>query len=766
MDSLPQTLDASYERLLLRIHPAQICLARAALEFLVFSKRPPTLVEVAEAVAVGTFDGPFDMENRLFEPEEILRICSSLLVLERFIADKVGQDDSSDAEDQQNKDTNERPAVVRLAHYTVSEYLMSPRIHTGPVKIFALAQESGDTSLAKICLKYLLLFNSPEPLSAAVDSEFPLVRYAASSWYHHVASVFMQTDPVIVELLRKFYRNEDYYFFNSIRFSDPDVFWWGKPHPGLQPADLPSPLYYLCMRGACSEHVRLVIDMDFDVNRHGGNWGFPLQAACQSKCDITTLNILLESAANVNALGGYYHTALNAAAGAGSEDKVERLLNAGADPNLGASEGHFNALHRAIWLLQYKRDVEPYTNIVRKLLRAGVHVNTADSLGRTPLEVAARAGNVETVRALLQAGADVNLTGRFPEGALTKGVKSGSTEIVDCLLEAGAHINTNGYSTALRTAMRVGNIEMIQRLLKAGAEINSVGAFHTGPVHQAAEKGEIEILNVLLDAGADVTLKGWFGKTPLEIAASEGHAAVVRRLLQEGPEINSICDNYNHNDYDNRGALHYAAEKDDVEILNLLLDAGADVNLKSRFGRTAIRVAACHGHIAAVRKLLQAGADVNISDDFRRTPLMDAAGKGWIEVVDCLLEAGANPDIEAEWESGSASEAGPDPDPDGEEEWEYKSTSEAWADSGLDLVRDYSTFEAALRNGRPDIYKFLISAPPIWKDIKRSVSERRKAAGRRFQGRRYASCDDMHTQMGNSDVVSRHTLEEVNNRDG
>ncbi|KAF7508394.1 hypothetical protein GJ744_009247 [Endocarpon pusillum] len=82
---------------------------------------------------------------------------------------------------------------------------------------------------------------------------------------------------------------------------------------------------------------------------------------------------------------------------------------------------------------------------------------------------------------------------------------------------------------------------------------------------------------------------------------------------------------------------------------------------------------------------------------------MEAVVKGQIEVVDCLLEAGADPDIEAESEWGSASEAGPDPDPGSEVEWGYESKSGAGADFDLDLVREYSTFEAALRNGRPDI---------------------------------------------------------------
>lgn len=145
---------------------------------------------------------------------------------------------------------------------------------------------------------------------------------------------------------------------------------------------------------------------------------------------------------------------------------------------------------------------------------------------------------------------------------------------------------------------------------------------------------------------------------------------------------------------------------------------------------------------------------------------INAVGNDRIEVVDCLLEAGADPDIEAEWEGGSASEAGPDPDPGSEVEWVYESTSGAGADFDLDLVREYSTFEAALRNGRPDIYKRLISAPPIWKDIKRSASERRKATGRRFQARHCASGDDIHTQKGNSNAVSWHALKEVKNRDG
>lgn len=305
-------------------------MARTALEFVIFSSRPPTLEEVAEAVAVGSFDGPFDVGNRLFEPEMILVICSSLLVLEEnphrdpglehsatasvsglhdvLVSDGDSISDSLlvayDASDLDNKRT------IRPAHNTVNEYLQSTHILNGPVSLFAMSEDTSNSSLAKICLRYLLLFNNSGPLDEDVEEKFPLSYYAANLWYEHVTAAGIHHDERITSLLRTFLDTKDHFsFLNSIRISDPDRHY--EAHYTLQLADLLSPVYYLCRQGVCRELLKFAIDLGCYVNGNGGLCKFALQAAVvachlSGHDNVDTLDDLLEAGADVNATLGFW----------------------------------------------------------------------------------------------------------------------------------------------------------------------------------------------------------------------------------------------------------------------------------------------------------------------------------------------------------------------------------------------------------------------------------------------------------------------------
>ena len=93
-----------------------------------------------------------------------------------------------------------------------------------------------------------------------------------------------------------------------------------------------------------------------------------------------------------------------------------------------------------------------------------------------------------------------------------------------------------------------------------------------------------------------------------------------------------------------------ALENSNTEKLKLLLEAGADVNVKNTYGYTPLMKAAFYGKLEVVKLLLESGADIEAKDKFGWTSLMVAAFYGKLEVVKLLLEAGA--DIEAKDEDG------------------------------------------------------------------------------------------------------------------
>ena len=124
------------------------------------------------------------------------------------------------------------------------------------------------------------------------------------------------------------------------------------------------------------------------------------------------------------------------------------------------------------------------------------------------------------------------------------------------------------------------------------------------------------------------------GMTPIHYAAWFAHADVVRLLLDRGAEVNVK---------DNAGLtpLHYAAKDVYVDVIMLLLNRGADVNAKDNDGWTPLHDATWEGHADVAVVLLDRGAQVNGKNNNGWTPLHYAAWYGHVDVATLLLGRGA-----------------------------------------------------------------------------------------------------------------------------
>ena len=119
-------------------------------------------------------------------------------------------------------------------------------------------------------------------------------------------------------------------------------------------------------------------------------------------------------------------------------------------------------------------------------------------------------------------------------------------------------------------------------------------------------------------------------------AAMRGDTDVIRTLLQDGADVNSAQG-------DGMTALHWAAMKDNVELAEMLLFAGANVKATTRLGGyTPLTLAAKNGNAAMLRALIKGGADVKATTSTGVTPLMLAAQSGHAEAVKALIENGAD----------------------------------------------------------------------------------------------------------------------------
>jgi uncharacterized protein len=291
------------------------------------------------------------------------------------------------------------------------------------------------------------------------------------------------------------------------------------------------------------------------------------------------------------------HSALLTAIEGGKTDIVERLLNAGVDPNQ----------QRTIWAaMHYPSDA------VRSAMLKSRKFDKKSPLW---VQMAAIEGRNETLKQLITMGADINTPGEWNRSALLLAIEKDQTEAAKILLSAGAKTETlskSGYGsingeTAICLASRKNNSEVLKALIAAKADVNAT-------------------------CGA------------LESAARNGNIDSVAALIKNGADLN---DRYTGN----WKAIFVVAESDRADIGDALITNGVKADVRDNMDSTPLMVAACHGSIKMIRLLVKRGANLeatnskrpisDVGDNFIGTPLAWAVYKNQTEAAALLRELGA-----------------------------------------------------------------------------------------------------------------------------
>jgi uncharacterized protein len=188
---------------------------------------------------------------------------------------------------------------------------------------------------------------------------------------------------------------------------------------------------------------------------------------------------------------------------------------------------------------------------------------------------AARKQDVQQVRALLGGHADVNV--RSEDG-----------------------------STALLWAAHWNDLGTAELLIRAGANANLANDFRMTPLSQACTNGSAAFVDLLLKAGANPNTSIGTGETPLMTCAGTGNADAVRMLLVHGANVNAA------EPVQNQTAIMWAAAEEHPKVLQVLIEANADLKAHTKKGFTALHFAVRAGDLEATQTLLRAGVDVNI----------------------------------------------------------------------------------------------------------------------------------------------------------
>jgi ankyrin repeat protein len=415
--------------------------------------------------------------------------------------------------------------------------------------------------------------------------------------------------------------------------------------------------------------------------------------------DERLVRTLLNGRADVHARSGDGSTALLWAAHWNALETATLLVRAGADANVPNQFG-MTPLSEAC--------TNGNAALVELLLKAGANPSTPVATGVSPIMTCARSGNANAVRALIAGDADVNAKEPSQnQTALMWAAAEYHADVVRLLIEAKAdlHARTKAGFTALHFAAREGDIEGARLLLAAGVDINTMSRPDAGggdgaaagrraaamasegatPLLVATMRAQVPLALFLLEQGADPNIAD-AGLTPLHWASAtwengtanpvygfddpmagipdrKAKLQLVKSLLAHGANPNArmtkpkpaFAGGYT----DGKGATPFllASSVDDVEMMRLLLAAGADPKLVTATNTTALMAATGLNHgigespvteqqaTEAVKLLLDLGVDPGGVTTLNENALFGPAYRGWNTLLELLIQKGVEVNV-------------------------------------------------------------------------------------------------------------------------
>jgi len=414
------------------------------------------------------------------------------------------------------------------------------------------------------------------------------------------------------------------------------------------------------------------------------------------KQDQTAVRTLLTEKPDVNARASDGSTALLWAAHWSDLDTADLLLRAGAEANT-ANDFRTTPLSEAC--------INGNSALVRLLLKSGANPNTAIATGETPLMTCARSGSADSVPMLVEYGAAINAKEPTQnQTALMWAAAEHHPDVVKALIDAHADLKAHSKQgfTAIHFAARVGDLESVKLLLAAGVDVNiltetesgtnrvtnqlgiakTIGTIGYTPMLVAVVRGRVELALYLLDHGADPNILA-AGYTPLHWASSQWESftanpvygfddpmsgipdrqaklRLVKALLAHGANVNarmtkpqpSFAGGY----LDATGATPFllAASANDLEMMRLLLAAGADPKILTATKASAIMAASGLNHsigedtvteeqaLETVKFLLDLGVEPKGETTFGENALFGPGYRGWNKLLAQLIDLGVN----------------------------------------------------------------------------------------------------------------------------
>lgn len=493
LSSLPSTLDETYERILLNIDEQYRKEAQVALTWLVASRRVLTVEELAEAVSIDTdSDGLFDPSNRLFEPKTICSVLSGLVSTVQ-------------------SHTRGGSADIRLAHFSVEEYLVSDRLAKSRASYFYIPLAISHIRLAASSLIYLqwakgfLEQDTGRPIwrfsdmvkrekthplfdhqsAKELEDKVPMLAYACRSWYLHVRMCEGYLPEREIRLVKNFLECQESVLFFEIVTQD---FYDELADNGCHSFRHALMMYKFPM---VSHERKAKPDFKARPLYHAARLGLvDVVIALLKETSISHVSL------HQRLIRQTFDDELRIACCYGQKEVAEILLNAGADVQ--AVGGAFRTAMGACM-----QSITPNPGIIQMLLERveKVHPDVDWTIGWV-LRWAAMEGHLPLVSTLMSK------------------TNCGGTENFFWTKD---YLRRSEWKDDLTFRKGRKDIEGFESYFKHG----------TAP-YEAASAGHHEILSLLISNWSDIDEEDYEGRTSLYWAAFNGHTETVKLLLGNG----------------------------------------------------------------------------------------------------------------------------------------------------------------------------------------------------------------------------------------
>ncbi|XP_066146505.1 poly [ADP-ribose] polymerase tankyrase isoform X2 [Euwallacea fornicatus] len=393
--------------------------------------------------------------------------------------------------------------------------------------------------------------------------------------------------------------------------------------------------------------VQLLLQNGADVHAKDKGGLVPLHNAC-SYGHFEVTEMLIKHGANVNANDLWAFTPLHEAASKSRVEVCSLLLSEGADPY------QLNCHSKS------SIDVAPTRELQERL--------AYEYKGHLLIEAARQADNAKLKKCL---SADIigfkhPYSGDTAAHAVCASLYPKRKQVLDLLTRKGAPLNEKNkeFLTPLHIAADNSHYDLMDVLLRNGAKVNALDGLGQTALHRCARDDNVQACRILLSYNVDTSIISLQGYSANQVASDN-----VLKILQDPPavpadvesqllesakagdldQVQRYLGSYPHivncRDLDGRHStpLHFASGYNRVQVVEFLLQQGADVHAKDKGGLVPLHNACSYGHYEVTELLVKHGASVNVADLWKFTPLHEAAAKGKYEIVKLLLKHGADP---------------------------------------------------------------------------------------------------------------------------